>query len=195
MGLKAIDMGLVLMSVFMLVFWNGVAAQSGCTTALISLSPCLSYVGGNTSTPSSSCCTRLAGVVQGQPQCLCSLLNGGGASSLGFTINQTLALALPGACDVQTPPVSRCNAANGPTASSAPGAPAESPASDPDDVLPESPTTPSDSDNPSGTGSKTGPGADGVAVGGSSSGASFSAVGIFIFVVSSTLWATQGHGF
>lgn len=28
---------------------------------------------------------------------------------MGVTVNQTLALALPGACDVQTPSVSQCN--------------------------------------------------------------------------------------
>ncbi|KAG0475444.1 hypothetical protein HPP92_015130 [Vanilla planifolia] len=70
------------------------AAQAGCTTALISLAPCLSYISGNSSTPSSSCCSQLASVVQSQPQCLCSVLNGG-ASSFGITINQTQALALP----------------------------------------------------------------------------------------------------
>ncbi|XP_065877868.1 non-specific lipid transfer protein GPI-anchored 5-like isoform X2 [Euphorbia lathyris] len=62
---------------------------------------------------------QLTSVVQSQPKCLCTLLNGGGGGgSLGITINQTLALSLPGACNVQTPPVSQCNAANnGPTTS------------------------------------------------------------------------------
>lgn len=99
-------MVLVLFSV--LVLWNGAAAQSGCTRALMSISPCLNYVNGNSSTPSSSCCSQLSNIVQSQPRCLCSLLNGSGAS-LGVTVNQTLALALPGACNVQTPPVSQCN--------------------------------------------------------------------------------------
>ncbi|KAK3417496.1 hypothetical protein EUGRSUZ_H03439 [Eucalyptus grandis] len=84
-------------------------AQSGCTSVLMSLAPCLSFVTGSSSTPSSSCCSQLASVVQSQPRCLCMVLNGG-ASSLGVTLNQTLALALPGACNVQTPPVSKCNA-------------------------------------------------------------------------------------
>ncbi|CAL9125651.1 unnamed protein product [Musa acuminata var. zebrina] len=72
------------------------------------LAPCLNYITGNTSTPSSTCCSQLASVVQSQPACLCSVLNGG-ASSLGVTNNQTRALALPGACKVQTLPVSDCN--------------------------------------------------------------------------------------
>ncbi|XP_021981395.1 non-specific lipid-transfer protein-like protein At2g13820 isoform X2 [Helianthus annuus] len=60
---------------------------------------------------SSGCCTQLASVVRSQPQCLCQVLNGGG-SSLGININQTQALELPKACNVQTPPTSQCNAAS-----------------------------------------------------------------------------------
>ncbi|KAH7863385.1 hypothetical protein Vadar_016777 [Vaccinium darrowii] len=166
---KGIEMGLVVFLVLML--WNGAAAQSGCTRALMGLSPCLNYVTGNSSTPSSSCCSQLSNVVQSQPQCLCSLLNGGG-SSYGISVNQTLALALPGVCKVQTPPISRCNAASEPTATAAseptaaaasePSAsaatpesapvgspsPAESP-SDFSDETPEIPTEPSESSNPS----------------------------------------------
>ncbi|GLT60339.1 hypothetical protein SLA2020_331090 [Shorea laevis] len=89
------------------------SGTSGCTSVIVSLSPCLNYVSGTSSTPSSSCCTQLASVVKSQPACLCSVLNGG-ASSVGVTINQTLALALPAACNVQTPPVSDCNAVDAP---------------------------------------------------------------------------------
>lgn len=87
---------------------GGAKAQSGCTSALMGLSSCLNYVTGNSSSPSSLCCSGLSSVVQSQPRCLCSLLNGGG-STMGITINQTLALQLPGACNVQTPPISQCN--------------------------------------------------------------------------------------
>ncbi|CAN1233208.1 Non-specific lipid transfer protein GPI-anchored 5 [Linum perenne] len=65
--------------------YSTATAQSGCTSALMSLSPCLNY-----------------------PQCLCQLVNGGG-SSLGITINQTRALGLPSACKVNTPSASRCS--------------------------------------------------------------------------------------
>ncbi|GKV19628.1 hypothetical protein SLEP1_g29860 [Rubroshorea leprosula] len=92
------------------------SGTSGCTNVIVSLAPCLNYVSGTSSTPSSSCCTQLASVVKSQPACLCSVLNGG-ASSLGVTINQTLALALPAACNVQTPPVSDCNAVDAPVGS------------------------------------------------------------------------------
>ncbi|KAK9049170.1 hypothetical protein SSX86_031863 [Deinandra increscens subsp. villosa] len=106
------------------------SSSSGCTNVIISMSPCLNYITGNSSTPSSGCCTQLATVVKSDPQCLCQVLNGGG-SSLGLTINQTQALELPKACNVQTPPTSQCNAGS-------PG---------------NSPTTPSSSNNPSGSGS------------------------------------------
>ncbi|KAM3325900.1 hypothetical protein P3S67_001026 [Capsicum chacoense] len=108
MDSKRIEIGLTLTLVVVLVQWNGSRAQSGCTTALVSLSPCLNYVSGNTTTPSSSCCSQLSRVVASELQCLCPVLNGGG-SSFGVSINQTLAVVLPSACNVQTPPVSRCN--------------------------------------------------------------------------------------
>ncbi|OWM74297.1 non-specific lipid-transfer protein-like protein At2g13820 isoform X1 [Punica granatum] len=121
------------------LLWEQVAAQSNCMSVLIGLSPCLNFVTGSSSTPSSSCCSQLASVVQSQPQCLCMVLNNGGAS-LGVTINQTQALALPGACNVQTPPVSRCNAGAGGPAMAPNLASAGSP-----QALPGNNDTPSDS--------------------------------------------------
>ncbi|GMJ09105.1 glycosylphosphatidylinositol-anchored lipid protein transfer 5 [Hibiscus trionum] len=96
--------------------WTGSMAQtsSGCTNVLISMSPCLDYIQGNSSRPSSSCCSQLANVVRSNPQCLCQVLNGG-ASSLGVTVNQTQAMALPTACNVKTPPASQCNGASSPS--------------------------------------------------------------------------------
>ncbi|XP_029129713.1 non-specific lipid-transfer protein-like protein At2g13820 isoform X2 [Cajanus cajan] len=136
------ETGLVL--VVMAMLCAGAAAQSSCTNVLVSLSPCLNYITGNSSTPSSGCCSQLASVVRSQPQCLCQVLSSGG-SSLGININQTQALALPGACKVQTPPTSQCNNAASP--------PTETEAESPNSI-------------PSGTGSKTLPTTDG----GSSSG-------------------------
>jgi len=86
------------------------SAQSGsCTTTLISLYPCLNYISGNVSTPPSSCCSQLASVVQSNPQCLCAALSGDSSSLGGVTIDKTRALALPQACNVKTPPASKCN--------------------------------------------------------------------------------------
>lgn len=92
------------------------SAQSGgssddCTSALVSLSPCMGYISGNgTSAPSASCCSQLKAVVQSKPQCLCAALGSDASSSLGgVTIDRSRALGLPAACNVQTPPVSQCN--------------------------------------------------------------------------------------
>ncbi|KAE9455010.1 hypothetical protein C3L33_13092, partial [Rhododendron williamsianum] len=121
------------------MLWTGARAQSGCTSVLLSLAPCLNYVTGASSSPSPSCCSQLANVVQSQPQCLCTALSGGG-SSLGISINQTLALQLPKACNVQTPPVSECNAANGPATS-----PVGSPEGTPEESANVAPASPSSS--------------------------------------------------
>ncbi|KAM0924702.1 hypothetical protein ACQ4PT_004652 [Festuca glaucescens] len=90
------------------------SAQSGCTVALIGLYPCMNYINGNETAPTKSCCSQLSSVVQSQPECLCSAL--GGDSVGGMTINKTRALELPKACNVQTPPVSKCNGAGGASA-------------------------------------------------------------------------------
>ncbi|KAL3812595.1 hypothetical protein ACJIZ3_013863 [Penstemon smallii] len=120
MAHQNVSMGLALILATML--WSRAAAQStDCTNELISMSPCLNYITGNSSTPSTSCCTQLGTVVRSQPQCLCQVINGGG-SNLGLNINQTQALALPTACNIQTPPVSRCNAAS-PSGSTTPSSP------------------------------------------------------------------------
>ncbi|XP_059302687.1 non-specific lipid transfer protein GPI-anchored 5-like [Lycium ferocissimum] len=179
----------LVMVLIVAISWNGALAQSSCMTTLVSLSPCLNYVTGNSSTPSSSCCTSLSGVVQSNPQCLCTLVNGGG-SNLGITINQTLALGLPKACNLQTPPVSRCNAANGPTASAAvpPSSPAGS--TTPSDSTNEIPATPSGSGT---TGSKTVPSTPGSSssAAGSNSRISINFVGFLLFVASCAL-TTRG---
>ncbi|KAJ6797906.1 non-specific lipid-transfer protein-like protein [Iris pallida] len=137
-----------------LLFASRASAQSStCTAAIVSLAPCLGYITGNSSTPSSSCCTQLAGVVQSQAQCLCALLNGS-ASSFGLSINQTQATALPGACKVQTPPVSQCNAAAPAEAPpAAPTTPATVPATPAAPSTPARPSTPSVPRVPSGKGS------------------------------------------
>ncbi|ONK74339.1 uncharacterized protein A4U43_C03F5220 [Asparagus officinalis] len=135
------NLGLSAIVVAML-FATASAQSSSCTSALINLSPCLNYITGNDSKPSSSCCSQLGSVVSSEPQCLCMVLNGG-SSSLGININQTQALALPGACNVKTPPASKCNS-NGGGPSSSPNTPSSS--------SPSVPSVPSDS------GSKTIPG-------------------------------------
>ncbi|XAR55459.1 hypothetical protein NMG60_11035531 [Bertholletia excelsa] len=113
----------IMLALMVAVLWAGAEAQSSssCTNTLGSMSPCLDYITGNSSSPSSRCCSQLASVVRSQPQCLCQAISGGG-SSLGVNVNKTQALALPSACNVQTPSISRCNAAS----------PADSPSGTPD---------------------------------------------------------------
>ncbi|CAI0559449.1 unnamed protein product [Linum tenue] len=105
-------MGIVLLTV-QLLWAGGSSAQSlDCSTVLASLTPCLGYISGSDSSPNKTCCSQLDKVVRLSPLCLCQLLSGGG-SSFGIPgFNQTRALELPAACNVQTPPVSSCNAAS-----------------------------------------------------------------------------------
>ncbi|KAL8490863.1 hypothetical protein ACS0TY_022754 [Phlomoides rotata] len=91
-----------------MLFWGGATAQSDdCTNVIITLSPCLNYVSGNSTAPSAACCTQLGTTSRSQPQCLCQVLNGGG-SNLGLNLNQTQALALPKACNLHTPDPTQC---------------------------------------------------------------------------------------
>ncbi|XWS31552.1 hypothetical protein CRYUN_Cryun23aG0086100 [Craigia yunnanensis] len=155
--------GAIFATVFMVAatLWTGAVAQSSssCTNVLISMSPCLDYIQGNSSTPSSSCCSQLVNVVRSQPQCLCEVLNGG-ASSLGVSVNQTQAMALPTACNVKTPPASQCNA------SSPSGSPSGT------------------SNSPSGSGSKTVPTTDDGTSAGNSTKLSFSLLFFLLFIAS-----------
>ncbi|EXB22122.1 Non-specific lipid-transfer protein-like protein [Morus notabilis] len=177
---RRVELGLALVLAAALL--GRAAAQSGCTASLLSLSPCLNYITGNSSKPSSSCCSQLSSVVQSSPQCLCSVLNGGASLSLGFTINQTLALSLPGACQVTTPPLSQCKAANAPTASTVPQAssPAESPNETPGDAL----TPTSEPDVPLGGGSKSVPSTEGSSSDGSNVKAPLRFVLFLLFTLS-----------
>ncbi|XP_068339885.1 non-specific lipid transfer protein GPI-anchored 15-like isoform X1 [Pyrus communis] len=195
MAFKGIEMVLALVLGSMLL--SGAMAQLSCTSTITSLAPCLNFVTGSSANPSSSCCSQLSNVVQSSPQCLCSLVNG--ASSLGITINQTLALSLPGACKVQTPPPSRCQGANGPSTSSGANGPSTSsstpPASSPaassnetpsEASTPEASISPSASDIPSssGGGSKTVPSSNGNTSDGSTSRTPLHFVLFLVFVMS-----------
>ncbi|CAA7399193.1 unnamed protein product [Spirodela intermedia] len=113
---------LVLVAAVAAALWTGVAAQSSCNSVILSLVPCVLYIGGSSSTPSAQCCTQLASVVKSQPECLCSVLSG--SAGVSTTVNQTRALALPGACNVQTPSASLCSA---PPPSSSPATPSTPP--------------------------------------------------------------------
>uniref|UniRef100_A0A0E0LHP6 Bifunctional inhibitor/plant lipid transfer protein/seed storage helical domain-containing protein n=1 Tax=Oryza punctata TaxID=4537 RepID=A0A0E0LHP6_ORYPU len=159
-------------------------AQSGsgsCMTEIISLAPCLGYMSGNSSAPKPSCCTALSSVVTSKPACLCAVL-GGGASSLGVTINNTRALELPAACNVKTPPASQCNSVGVPMPSpTAPATPATR-------APPAAPAVPSET--PAGTGgSKATPTTATTTTGQSASGGSVGKAASMAIVVVSVAFA------
>ncbi|XP_074277019.1 non-specific lipid transfer protein GPI-anchored 15-like isoform X2 [Silene latifolia] len=113
--MKMIKFGIVLVAICSM--YSMTLGQSGisssCTNVLVTLSPCLNYITGNSTSPSTSCCTQLGTVVKSSPECLCEVVNsGGGSMAAGLNINQTQALYLPNACNVKTPPLTSCSKAS-----------------------------------------------------------------------------------
>eukprot|EP01018_Ginkgo_biloba_P022171 Gb_02441 [translate_table: standard] len=123
MGVVAIIAAAGLSGIHVVVGQSPPSSGSGCTNAFLSLAPCLNYVtGSNTAAkPPQGCCTAFATIVQNNATCLCQLLTNN--NTLGIPVNQTQALALPGACHVKIPPISRCKLAVGGPANSPVGSP------------------------------------------------------------------------
>lgn len=90
--------------------WGVTTSQpsGSCVSTLTTLSPCLSYITGNSTTPSQTCCSQLDSVIKSSPQCICSAVNSP-IPNIGLNINRTQALQLPNACNIQTPPLTQCN--------------------------------------------------------------------------------------
>lgn len=91
------------------------AAPSGvnvdCSPEFDSLSPCISYVSSNTTTPPATCCSALLSVHTKEPVCLCQLLQDVNADpSMSSGLNVTKALELPTACKVNGVDVNNCPA-------------------------------------------------------------------------------------
>ncbi|KAL3849882.1 hypothetical protein ACJIZ3_011764 [Penstemon smallii] len=95
----------LLIGIVAIGLWIQAMAQSDCQNTIAGLSPCYNYIADSGSTPSPQCCNHLKTVVQTRPTCLCELLN-------QDDLNQTRALGLPQACNVQTPSASRCHSKN-----------------------------------------------------------------------------------
>ncbi|XP_020086026.1 xylogen-like protein 11 [Ananas comosus] len=100
------------------------ASGLDCSEALLNLSACLTYVvqGSNLTRPKKGCCPALAGLINGEPICLCQLIAGygGGSSGLGVQIDATRVLTLPTICRVDAPPTSLCAVLGVPVASVSP---------------------------------------------------------------------------
>ncbi|XP_074563487.1 non-specific lipid transfer protein GPI-anchored 31-like [Curcuma longa] len=84
-----------------------------CSSALLSLSGCLSFVeeGSSEARPQKRCCSGLNEVAVEQESCLCVAFSQGAA--MGVRINMTRALALPSSCAVSVPPLADCKVALG----------------------------------------------------------------------------------
>ncbi|EYU46559.1 hypothetical protein ABFS82_04G030900 [Erythranthe guttata] len=89
---------------------SAVEEKLDCKSTISSLMPCYPSVTDASSAPSSQCCNQLKNVLETQPLCLCQILSESGFSS-------TRVLELPKACNLQTPPPSKCNSPPGPPGS------------------------------------------------------------------------------
>ncbi|KAI3917705.1 hypothetical protein MKW98_021467 [Papaver atlanticum] len=69
-----------------------------CSTQLVGISTCLSYVSGTGKSPTPDCCTGLKKVVATSMKCVCVLIRDRNDPSLGLKIDTTLALGLPSIC-------------------------------------------------------------------------------------------------
>ncbi|KAM7500276.1 hypothetical protein LguiA_024690 [Lonicera macranthoides] len=70
-----------------------------CQDKLISLSPCLPFVSGDSKkAPAPQCCTQLRNGINKTRRCLCVLVKDRNELGLGFKVNATLALILPSVC-------------------------------------------------------------------------------------------------
>ncbi|KAG2640239.1 hypothetical protein PVAP13_2KG060300 [Panicum virgatum] len=108
MAARTMGTALAMASLVVVLAFSQVAAQgNGCSSVMMTLSPCMDFISSKAPEPGISCCSVLAGVVQTDPRCLCMVLDGT-AASFGISINQTRALDLPGVCKVQAPPISQC---------------------------------------------------------------------------------------
>uniref|UniRef100_A0A1J3EC09 Non-specific lipid-transfer protein-like protein n=1 Tax=Noccaea caerulescens TaxID=107243 RepID=A0A1J3EC09_NOCCA len=128
--------------------------SSSCVTTLTTLSPCLAYITGNSTTPTQTCCSQLDSVIKSSPQCICSAVNSP-IPNIGLNINRTQALQLPNACNIQAPPLTQCNAATGPATE--PAAPAQPPAAEETPGVALTPTSSPGARSGAGGGSKTVP--------------------------------------
>ncbi|KAG7558362.1 Bifunctional inhibitor/plant lipid transfer protein/seed storage helical domain [Arabidopsis thaliana x Arabidopsis arenosa] len=132
------------------LYGGATTVQAGCSDTLTSLSPCLNYLNGGSTSPSSNCCSQFSTVVQSSPECLCYVVNSNESSFSGFKFNRTLALNLPTACNVQTPSPSQCNTSRNVPTTSPVNTPVASPVGSPQSAPSPSGTT-SPANTPSGS--------------------------------------------
>ncbi|KAL7112923.1 hypothetical protein ACP275_04G031700 [Erythranthe tilingii] len=110
-------MEIIIIGLLSLIFSASLSSEAAaveekldCQSTISSLVPCYPSIVDASSAPSSQCCNQLKNVLQKQPVCLCDILNKSG-------FNNTRVLELPKACNLQTPPPSKCNSPPGPAGS------------------------------------------------------------------------------
>ncbi|CAN1301283.1 Non-specific lipid transfer protein GPI-anchored 6 [Linum perenne] len=69
-----------------------------CTTQLMGLAPCLTYVTGGSKAPTLDCCSGLKQVMDKSTKCLCLLIKDRDEPNLGIKVNISLAATLPNTC-------------------------------------------------------------------------------------------------
>ncbi|KAF7110232.1 hypothetical protein CFC21_110370 [Triticum aestivum] len=115
-----------------------------CPPVQASLSPCVSYFIGNSSSPSDACCVQMRALFQSQAPCLCAAV-----SAVPAQLGSVVGGLLPTACNL---PPNACSAVTG-TSGSAPagGAAAPSSSGTPTDAAAAAPATGPADANPAGT--------------------------------------------
>ncbi|KAL5703914.1 hypothetical protein ACHQM5_022407 [Ranunculus cassubicifolius] len=128
----------LLWSVPMAVQSAAPAPTQDCSTVILTMTDCLSYVtsGSTIAKPEGGCCSGLKTVLKTAPECLCETFKNSG--QLGISLNMTKALNIPAACGIKSPPMSNC----GISLASPPGA---SPPGHSPKKSPKTPKTPSPS--------------------------------------------------
>ncbi|XP_066386536.1 non-specific lipid transfer protein GPI-anchored 15-like [Miscanthus floridulus] len=149
-----------------------------CPPALATLSPCVSYLIGNSTSPPTECCAQIRAMFQSQAPCLCAAMASGPVQQLGSALGQLL----PSSCDL---PADACS---GGTSSATPTDPMTPAASGTTPAAPAPATEPNGLDDPTapagGAGIKSVPGlVHSAAAAGSTSGISAAALFMSLLVV------------
>ncbi|CAO2842088.1 unnamed protein product [Amaranthus hypochondriacus] len=122
MVMKAFTLLMVVISAALMVESKTAPPPADCTTVVLSMSDCLSYVtnGSTTEKPEGNCCSGLKSVLKTNAGCLCEAFKS--SSQFGIVLNNTKALALPAACGVHASPAAKCGLSISPAAAPSPAA-------------------------------------------------------------------------
>ncbi|KAF7002234.1 hypothetical protein CFC21_017741 [Triticum aestivum] len=78
-------------------------SSSSCTTELLRLLPCLSFLDGGAAAPPDTCCANLGSMVHDEPLCLCQALSQSGSGRSPVAVNMSRAVLLPSLCRLDLP--------------------------------------------------------------------------------------------